>query len=151
MRVAAPRWAISFADLGLVLLGCFVMLHAIEAARPRADVAAAAPAAAAPSPLVQGFATAELFEPGEARLTAAGRARLQAVGRHGGGAGFIVVSRGLGERGQRLDRFELAAARAAATARALAEGGVPEARLAIRLDETGPQDAGQHLLVERRP
>ena len=150
MRAAAPRWAISFADLGLVLLGCFVMLHAIEAARPRVDAAAAPQASAAPSPMAAEFAAAELFETGEARLTPAGRARLRAVGHQSGETGLTVVSRGLGERGQRLDRFELAAARAAATARALAEGGAPEARLAIRLDETRPQDAGQHIVVERR-
>ena len=28
-----PRWAISFADLVLLLLGCFVLLHAMESAR----------------------------------------------------------------------------------------------------------------------
>ena len=147
MRAAAPRWAVSFADLGLVLLGCFVMLHAIEAARPRPDAARApVPTAAAGA----SFAAAELFEPGEARLTAAARARLQVLGRQGGGSRLVVASRGLGESGRRLDRFELAAARAAAAARALAEGGVPEARLAIRLDEPGDRSDGQRIVVERR-
>ena len=33
-RLPLPRWAVSFADLILLLLGCFVMLHAMEASRP---------------------------------------------------------------------------------------------------------------------
>ena len=62
MRIqAAPRWAISFADLGLILLGCFAMLHAIEAARPRATAGSTAAASGA---LVE-FRAADLFEPGE--------------------------------------------------------------------------------------
>ena len=37
----SARWAISFADLLLLLLGCFVFLHAIEAARPTASAGSA--------------------------------------------------------------------------------------------------------------
>ena len=45
MSVAvAPRWAVSFADLGLLLLGCFVMLHAMS--RIDGEAGASAPAAA---------------------------------------------------------------------------------------------------------
>ena len=33
-RLPLPRWAVSFADLVLLLLGCFVLLHAMEAQGP---------------------------------------------------------------------------------------------------------------------
>ena len=145
MRAAAPRWAISFADLGLVLLGCFVMLHAMEAARPKA--AEAAPAAAATDSGIS-FAAGDLFEAGEARLTDAARARLHALARTGGVAHWTVASRGLGEGGRRLDRFELAAARAAAVARGLQQAGVPEGRLSLSLNEGG--SGGQRILISRR-
>jgi flagellar motor protein MotB len=147
MRAAAPRWAISFADLGLVLLGCFVMLHAMEAARPKAADAAPATAAA---PRVAGtsLAASDLFEPGEARLTDAAKARLQALARSAGGPHWIVASRGIGEGGQRLDRFELAAARAAAVARTLQQSGVAENRLSLSLDEGA--SGGQRILISRR-
>ena len=41
---SVPRWAVSFADLGLLLLGCFVLLHAMEAQRPTAAAGSTAAA-----------------------------------------------------------------------------------------------------------
>lgn len=142
MRIAtAPRWAVSFADLGLLLLGCFVMLHAMQSAREAAPVHAL--------PVRESGTTwraAELFEPGEARLTEEGRARLARAARDYR-AGVELVSRGTGEGGNRLDRFELSAARAAAVARALVEGGVAQEDVALRLDAEG---AGQTIRLVRR-
>lgn len=141
----APRWAVSFADLGLLLLGCFVLLHAMEAQRPAA--ATGAPTVAAPRGVE--LATDELFETGDARLTEAGKARLAMLAREFAG-GVEIVSRGVGERGSRLDRFELGAARTAAVARALSADGVAEAAIRLRIESEAAGRAGQRITVTRR-
>lgn len=141
---AAPRWAISFADLGLLLLGCFVLLHAMEAARPKA----AAGAATFTSP-ARGYSVADLFERGEARLTERGRVLVERIGRASAGRTVTIVSTGTGEGGARLDRFELAAARSAAVARALREAGVEERELSLSLQQSGASD-GQSIAILRR-
>jgi len=136
MRVgAAPRWAVSFADLGLLLLGCFVMLHAMQSAPSTPQ-----PSAAREQDAGTLISAGELFEPGEARLTDAGRERLREVA-HGYREGARLVSRGAGEGGARLDRFELSAARTTAVARMLAEGGLPQENVAISLDASGAGEA----------
>ncbi|WP_114954171.1 flagellar motor protein MotB [Sphingosinicella terrae] len=115
MRLAAaPRWAISFADLALLLLGCFVMLHAM-----RPPTSAPTAAATIDAALVADLQADLLFEPGEARLTAAGAARLRALAEGQSGRPLQLASRGGTQSGARLDAFELAAARAAAVARVL--------------------------------
>ena len=144
MTGAAPRWAISFADLGLLLLGCFVLLHAMEAAKPKA--AAGAAAAAVPG---SGYAAAELFERGEARLTNRGRSLIERVGRASAGRTVGIVSTGIGEGGSRLDRFELAAARSAAVARTLREAGVEEHELSLTVEQ-GAASGGQQIAIIRR-
>ncbi len=126
--MAVPRWAVSFADLGLVLIACFVMLNAMEAARPKADsdaVRVPAPVASIPA---ETYRAEELFEPGEARLTEAARAELRAAGGRWAGRPIRIVSRGAGTGSARLDRFELAAARSAAVARGVARGRRPGGR-----------------------
>jgi hypothetical protein len=122
MTVAIPRWAVSFADLILLLLGCFVLLHAMEAARPKAGASAAVPAER------QALQAAALFEPGEARLTSAGEASLADAARRWAGRAVRIIGSGAGEGSGRLDRFELAAARTAAVARSL-----PETRVSIEM------------------
>ena len=128
-RLPLPRWAVSFADLVLLLLGCFVMLHALEASRPKA-AAAAAVAAPAAAP-VRRFAAAELFQSGEALLRPDARETLRA-------------------EGGRQDRFEHPAARAAAIGRALREGGLAERDIAIVMAEAGAPGAGQTIAIARR-
>lgn len=147
MNAGTPRWAVSFADLLLLLLGCFVLLHAMEARRPRAD---AASTPHAPAPVGQLLAADSLFEVGEARLTESGRARLLALAASLRGGGVSVSGRGVGEAGLRLDRFELAAARTAAVARALREGGVAEQMIAVRVDNAPSGRPGQTIAVARR-
>lgn len=130
--LAMPRWAISFADLGLLLLGCFVMLHALELTRSKAE--AASPVAAGPvSALMLDVPAADLFGPGDARLTGEGRARLKAIGAAAAarGAGIRIQSAGSDPGGRRFDAFELSAARAASSARALQSGGLAEGAVAI--------------------
>jgi flagellar motor protein MotB len=147
MNGSVPRWAVSFADLVLLLLGCFVLLHAMEAQRPKAD-AASLPRASAPAG--QLLVADSLFEAGEARLTEAGRARILALASALRGGGVTVSGRGVGEAGSRLDRFELAAARTAAVARALREGGVAEHRIAVGVDNAPSGRPGQTIAVARR-
>jgi len=150
-RLPLPRWAVSFADLVLLLLGCFVMLHAMEASRPKA--AAGAPATAsirsAPAP-ARAFSAAEIFQAGEALLTPEARAALRAEGARLAGHPVGIRSTGTGEEGGRLDRFELAAARAAAVARALREGGLAEGDIGISMGEAGTSGAGQSIAISRR-
>jgi len=147
MNASVPRWAVSFADLVLLLLGCFVLLHAMESQRPKAD-AASMPRAAAPAGQV--LAADSLFEAGEARLTEAGRARILGSAASLRGGGVTVSGRGVGEAGPRLDRFELAAARTAAIARALREGGVAEQMIAVRVDNAPSGRPGQTIAIARR-
>jgi len=142
--VPVPRWAVSFADLVLLLLGCFVLLHAMEAARPHA---AAAPGAALAA---EGYRAADLFQPGEAVLKPAARALLQAEGRRLAGRPVRLVSAGTAEAGGRLDRFELSAARAAAVGRVLQEGGVRERDIAVAIAETAGDGAGQRIAISQR-
>jgi hypothetical protein len=140
--VPVPRWAVSFADLFLLLLGCFVLLHAMEAA-PRAGAEANAGRAG-------GYRAADLFQPGEAVLKPAGRTLLQAEGRRLAGHEVRIVSAGAAEAGGRLDRFELSAARAAAVGRALQEGGVRDRDVAIAMAESAGSVTDQRIAVSLR-
>jgi len=142
--VPVPRWAVSFADLFLLLLGCFIHLHALEAARSRAGADIGAARAAG------GHDAADLFQQGEAVLKPEARVRLQAEGRRLAGHQVRIVSAGTGEAGGRLDRFELSAARAAAVGRALQEGGVRDRDVAIAMAESADQIAGQRIAVSLR-
>jgi flagellar motor protein MotB len=145
MRIAAPvpRWAVSFADLGLLLIGCFVMLHAMEVAQPKAG---AATAPSAPERAAQAFRAQALFEPGEARLIESAVPALRAEGRRWAGRPIRIVSRGAAEGSVRLDRFELAAARSAAVARVLRDNGVREGDIEIRV-ESAWSNTGQTLSI----
>jgi len=142
--VPVPRWAVSFADLFLLLLGCFVLLHAMEAARPHAAAEASAGRAAG------GYRAADLFQPGEAVLKPVARMLLQAEGRRLAGHQVRIVSAGTAEAGGRLDRFELSAARAAAVGRALQEGGVRDRDLAIAMADSAASAADQRIAVSLR-
>jgi len=146
-RLPLPRWAVSFADLLLLLLGCFVLLHAMEAQKSTAAAPAASIPAAAP---VRSFNAAEVFQSGEALLTPESREALQAEGARLTGHPVRILSTGTGEEGGRLDRFELAAARAAAVGRALREGGLAENQIAIFMGDSAAPGAGQTIAISRR-
>jgi flagellar motor protein MotB len=142
--VPVPRWAVSFADLFLLLLGCFVLLHAMEAARPQAGDPADAGRPAG------GYRAAELFQAGEAVLKPAARTLLRAEGRRLAGHRIMIFSAGTAEAGGRLDRFELSAARAAAIGRALQEGGVHDRDVAVIMTESADPAAGQRIAISLR-
>jgi flagellar motor protein MotB len=147
-RLPLPRWAVSFADLVLLLLGCFVLLNAMQAQRSAAaaPVTAGAPAEAP----VRAFTASEAFQPGEALLTPEAREALRAEGARLAGHPTRILSSGTGEGGGRLDRFELAAARAAAIGRALREGGLGDGEITIAMGESGAPGAGQTITISRR-
>lgn len=119
---------VSFADLALLLLGCFVLLNVLQA-----------PGSAAPAAARRGeeLTAASLFHPGEARLTAAGRRRLQALA--AGDGRPHIVSLGDDAATSRFDAFELAAARAAAAGRALAKTDDAPAGIIVAPGAEGPQ------------
>ncbi len=149
-RLPLPRWAISFADLVLLLLGCFVLLHAMEASRPKAAAAGAIAVASPQAAPVRSFAASEVFQSGEALLTPEAREALRAEGARLAGHPVRIVSTGTSEEGGRLDRFELAAARAAAVGRALREGGLAERDIAMAVGDSASPGAGQTIAISRR-
>ncbi len=144
------RWALSFADLCLLLLGFLLLLQA-HRGDPAALNAGLRAAFGSPVPRSYETAAAPLFEPGEAVMLPAARAHYAAIGREAAGhAGLVhVQSLGTDAGGLRLDSWELAAARTAAIARAIGSGGVDPRRIDLSIDGTGPAAAvrGQHVRV----
>ena len=136
--VPVPRWAVSFADLILLLLGCFVLLHAMESARPETEAAVTRPVES------QTFRAAALFEAGEARLTTAGEAALTAAAQRWADRDVRILGSGAEEGSGRLDRFELAAARTAAVARALRD-----TRVSLEMRDA-PAAQGQSIEITPR-
>lgn len=145
------RWALSFADLTLLLLGFFVLMHATEEERrDRAlggitryfgSVGATAEAIRADIP------ARDVFVAGEAIVTDAGRARLATIATSARESGrpVRISSRGLDGGTARFDGWDLASARVGAVARALTRAGVPAS--AIRI--TGP-DSGDETRDAQR-
>lgn len=149
-----PRWAVSLADLALLLLGFFILLHASTADRSRVTASIqTAFAAEAPRPSSRFQASAAgLFEPGEARLTPAARARMQAIGASAARSAQRVSIESVGKDGasNRFDGWELAAARVAAVARAVEEGGLAEQRIAIAMPSAASElQPGGHRISVR--
>jgi flagellar motor protein MotB len=147
------RWAISFADLLLLLLGFFVLLQS-SGSRRDAMLAQVAQQFGGRA-MRQGIElhAADLFLPGEALLTQGGRAKLTAVAR--GFArdtgGIEIASRGSDRARRRFDDWDLAAARLGAVARALRADGVAQDKLLIRgLDQADGQ-GGQGQVIRIAP
>lgn len=145
------RWAVSFADLALLLLGFFILLYA-----GRADVQDVAESArealdseAAPADLVFDWAGASLFVEGEARLQDSARARLARIGAEAarGGKTIRIESFGGDPAARRFDGWELAAARAAAAARAVREGGLAEEDVEIAMPARNDDKVAHRLIV----
>lgn len=129
------RWAISLADLLMLLLGFFVLLDASKTARAaQMDSVSAAVSGTAAKGMRADAAT--LFADGEAMLTPVGLARIRAI------KGDALVRVAVQQRSQgRYDGWDLAAARAAAIARALA------GKAEVELSPSAP--AGEVLIAPR--
>jgi flagellar motor protein MotB len=151
---SAPSWAISFADLCMLLLGFFVILH-VQSGRETQVVQGiqqalgGRPVAAAET---HDLDPARLFEPGEALLRPEAQAELTAIGSHAlrTGQHVRVESIGVDRATRRFDGWELAAARAAAIARAIQAGGLPEKAIALSIPEMDGASAstGQRIAIE---
>lgn len=153
MKVASrQRWALSFADICLLMLGFFVILQARQvdhgklAGGLRDAFHGVGPAPGRTEP------AASLFYPGEALLRPDGRARLVALSSHAmrDHHAIRLESRGSDPAGSRLDRWELAAARTAAVARALAESGLDPAAIHVSIPELGGTGPQRLLIAEQR-
>ncbi|MFB0873107.1 MULTISPECIES: flagellar motor protein MotB [unclassified Sphingobium] len=146
------RWAVSFADLLLLLLGFFVLL---QASGGRRDVMLSQVSQQfGGRPMAQGveLRAADLFSPGEAMLTPAGRARLGELARRfGKTAGVDLRSQGADKALHRFDEWDLAAARLGAVARALRAGGIAQDRLTIRGLDQAEDKVGQGQIIRIAP
>ncbi|MDH7639632.1 OmpA family protein [Sphingomonas oryzagri] len=144
------RWAMSFADLCLVLLGFLLLLQA-HRGDPAALNAGIRAAFGSSAPKTFDETATSLFEPGEAILLPNARAHFRAIGHDAAGQGGIVHVESIGTdaAARRFDAWELAAARAAAIARAVSEGGLDAKQVDLAIDGTGPasRQAGQHVRV----
>ena len=147
------RWAISFADLALLLLGFFVLLHASDG-RQQEIVNGVAQQFGAPVGHSDRMMAAQLFQPGEALLTSAGEARLAGLAKaYVAGRGMVEIrSVGLDRATNRFDGWDLAAARLGAVARALTQAGIARDRLVVRgLDQEETAVGGQQIILSQKP
>ncbi len=147
------RWALSFADLALLLLGFFVLLQASNG-RQHEVVSGVAQEFGAPVPTRSDqLAARSLFQPGEALLTPAGEQALKAVAAHhkADKASVEIRSVGLDVATNRFDNWDLAAARLGAVARGLSSQGIARERIVIRgLDQQSESKAGQQFIIKAR-
>ncbi|MBO9575133.1 MAG: OmpA family protein [Sphingobium sp.] len=132
-RAPRARWALSFADLSLLLLGFFVLLQANQATRDQALAGLNSYFGAMQAPHQADVAAEALFAPGEALLSPQGRVRLLQEARPfaGGKSAIRIQSLGLAPGEQRFDAWDLSAARLGAVARALVGAGIAPDRVQI--------------------
>lgn len=129
------RWAISLADLLMLLLGFFVLLDASKTARLAQVASVSSAVGGKPAKGLRADA-ATLFADGEAMLTPAGMTRVKAV------SGDVLLRVAVDRKEQgRYDGWDLAAARAAAIARAM------PGKVEVELSPTAP--AGEVLIAPR--
>jgi len=145
----AKRSLISFLDLALLMTGVMAMLASVGGQHPAAATAIAARFGDGAIDRRQLLLPIEtLFEPSEARLSAAGRARLAKVAAEAGrGELAIAVPVGHAPPDGRLDRWELAAARTASIMRALMAAGLDERQMTPELQR--PIDADRADQADR--
>lgn len=150
----APGWAISFADLMMLLLGFFIILH-VQSSQQKQVVNGIKQAFGGKAVIAaenHDLAPARLFEQGEALLRPEARAELAAIGRHAHmtGARVRIESIGANKATRRFDGWELAAARAAAIARAVQSGGLSEKAIILSIPEMSDATTseGQRIAIE---
>jgi len=154
MRQRSARWAISFADLALLLLGFFVLLHA--SGNRSAQVLSGVRAQFGAKAMVKAdeWRAGTLFVPGEAMLSEQGLTEIRASVRRAlaRGGSVELASAGQDRGTARFDSWDLAAARLGAVARALKAAGISEDRLTIRgLDQRTGSGDGQVIRIAPEP
>ncbi|MBT2187068.1 OmpA/MotB family protein [Sphingobium nicotianae] len=132
-RANRGRWALSFADLCLLLLGFFVLLQANQVQRDRALAGIGSYFGAIEAPAQADLQARSLFEPGEAFLSMQGKIVLLKAAKPFATSKEIIQIQSIGVDGgnHRFDAWDLAAARLGAVARALVAAGIPQQRLRI--------------------
>ena len=133
IRAARARWALSFADLSLLLLGFFVLLQANQSTKEQALEGLNSYFGAIDAPHRADLEADKLFAPGEALLSQPGRTRLVQATRPfvAGRATIRIQSLGLAPGQHRFDSWDLSAARLGAVARALVSAGIAPDRIQI--------------------
>jgi flagellar motor protein MotB len=151
---AVPSWAMSFADLCMLLLGFFIILHVQSSKQTQVVQGIKQAFGGRPVPAAEShdINPARLFEPGEALLRPEAQAELMAIGSHAlrTGKHVRIESIGADRATRRFDGWELAAARAAAIARAVQTSGLPEKAIALSIPEMDGASAsmGQRIAIE---
>lgn len=142
-RAGRARWALSFADLCLLLLGFFVLLQANAGTRDQTLAGLNSYFGRLEAPKQADVAADRLFEPGEALLSEIGRAALVRTARPllAGDGPISIQSIGMAAGEHRFDAWDLSAARLGAVARALVAAGAAPAR--IRIAGLAEPDADQ--------
>lgn len=132
------RWAISFADLALLLLGFFVLLHA-NAGRQQEIVGQIAQQFGAPTAGSDVLRADVLFAQGEAMIAPRGSIEIAKIAARMKKSREIVEIHSVGQSGAtlRFDAWDLSAARLGSVARVLTQAGIDPRRIVIRgLDQT---------------
>jgi len=156
IRQNRTRWALSFADLSLLLLGFFVLLQASQAQRDAALAGLGTYFGAIEAPEQADLPAASLFEPGEALFSEAGRNVLLGAAKPFARSSNVIQIQSIGvDSGQtRFDAWDLAAARLGAVARTLVAAGVPQARIRIAglaEDADGKAPGKQIIRIVEKP
>ncbi|SIN62815.1 OmpA family protein [Parasphingorhabdus marina DSM 22363] len=148
-----PRWLTSFLDLVLIMLGAMALLIANKLEGNRVLEAVSDTfggpglvASLPPMPVDQ------IFENQEARLSAEGIVRIQTLSRQVSESQNIVHIRVPVEqtREDRLQGWELAAARTASIAWQLRQNGVAEDRIVPRMPDSAVSEGPAHVTLELR-
>jgi len=155
-RDISQRWVLSFADLTLLLLAFFIMMQAQAGDRLKLVAGmrgAFGSGEDGAKDSLHGFAAAAIFEPGEAILKRGEARSLEALGAASAKAGqrVLVASQGRDGQSERLDSWELAAARTTAVARALRRGGLRDTMIDVAIPPMRASDAakGQRITVQQ--
>jgi len=154
MRVGfGPSWILSFIDLVLIMLGASALLIADKAQGPRVATAVSETFGGAKSAFQhQQFAVAQLFEENEARLSKAGQQRLlsvvEAATRYDASVHIFVSIETFDS--DRLQGWELAAARSASIAYALSKGGLDKERVYPQVPSAKGISRSPKIVLEMR-
>jgi flagellar motor protein MotB len=155
IRAARARWALSFADLSLLMLGFFVLLQANQGTQDEALAGLNSYFAGLKEPNQTDLPADQLFASGEALLSQPGHNRLLAAARPFAQGKSIIRIQSLGmARGEhRFDAWDLSAARLGAVARALVAAGIAPDRIRIAglAEPDGSASKGQTIRIAALP
>ena len=147
-----PRWLTSFLDLVLIMLGATALLIANKLeGSPVLDAVSETFGGSGMAIPLKTLSVDQLFEHQEARLTRDGVQRLEKLSAQISGRQYAVHIRVPAEktREDRLEGWELAAARTASIAYQLRQNGVSEDQIIPRMPKSAGEDSN-HVVLELR-